>query len=211
MTSRTRTRTLVVTLVLGLIGWSVDSLLRGSTRPRTAQAASAPPASSAAAPAARTPAPAPTALGGRLYESVAAQIAQNQRDLFSPTERIAELLSPPNAEPPPELAADEAALEPAPAAFADRHMLTGVVLGTAPLAVVDGLVMGVGEVLDGCRLTRIERDYVEFVDVEAGDAHRLFIPGPDLEGASRSTPESPADPQPPIPTLSLPWSLPGLR
>lgn len=99
------------------------------------------------------------------YSSVADDLASLDRDVFVPTMAASTFLAA-TAEPVP---ADEPAEPPAAepqVSFVDQHRLSGVILGDAPLAVIDEQLMSVGAELDGFTLVQIERDYVLFAQSE---------------------------------------------
>ncbi len=157
----TKQRVLGGALLLALVVWKVDSLTRGSG-PTPAQASQA------------TPEPAKVVstdwkdtselvdhLTKTGYMSVAAALDELDRDLFVPTPTIEAAFA--GMEPGEALAAkaaeEEAAREPD---FKSAHKLTGVMIGQARLAVVDGRVVPLNSDLDGFTLIEVQRDYVIF-------------------------------------------------
>lgn len=61
-------------------------------------------------------------------------------------------------------------------AFLAAHRLTATILGPNPMAVVDRQSLRIGDVVDGFRLARIERGWVEFVSDTV--RVRLDVPTP---------------------------------
>lgn len=66
----------------------------------------------------------------------------------------------------------EEARENAQVAFDSQHQLQGIIAGRVPLALIDGQLVGVGVVIDGHRLTEIQRDEVIF----ELDGRRISLP-----------------------------------
>jgi hypothetical protein len=152
-------RILTTVLALALAGWAIDACLHGGS-PRPAKAATAPAAPQAAPPS-------ETEDSGQLverllsdkYTPITAELAQLERDLFLPTPLMQAATLP---APEPEEQPDPADGPPPAPDFASTHVLTGVIIGRVPLAQVDGLLLPLGAVLDGCTLVEIRRDFVVF-------------------------------------------------
>jgi hypothetical protein len=152
-------RVLTGALALAVAGWAVDSLVRRGA-PQAARAASATPGAQPASPADGEDS---TELVERLlcnkYVPIAADLEQLERDLFVPTPLMqAATLSEPEAEGKSDPIAEPSATPD----FASKHVLTGVIIGRAPLAQVDQRLLPLGAVLDGYTLVEIQRDIVIF-------------------------------------------------
>ena len=157
---------LVGALTLAGLVWAADALTRGG-----------PPPAQAAAAGSSTPTPiAEWADVERMveqltrleYESVAEALQTLDRDLFVPTDTVAQVLTAADPAPEPESQQASEAED-----FRSRHRLSGVVLGQMPVAVIDGRVYPLYAELDGYRLVEIRRDGVLLRKV-SGDARILL-------------------------------------
>jgi hypothetical protein len=160
-----RQRMLLVVAAVAAAGWGLDTLLR--TKPKPAKAG-------VAAAVSTVPQAVDwdaverlvTQLTGSQYDSVAGQVATLRRDAFVPTPLIRAAVAPPPppapAPPEPVVVEAEAPSEPVEADFAVRHVLSGVTLGSHPLAVVNSRVLRLSDTLDGHTLIAIQRDAVTF-------------------------------------------------
>jgi hypothetical protein len=102
------------------------------------------------------------------YAPVGEDLARLDRDVFQPTPMIEEAVA---LAPPVEAVSVAAADDPnsgPEAGFAARHKLTGVMLASRPLAVVDDQVLAVSSNLDGYALIDVQRDYVVFQELATG-------------------------------------------
>ena len=156
----TKQRVLGGALLLALVVWKVDSLTRGGPPQAQASQATPEPAQVVSADWKDT-----SALVDRLtntgYTSVEPALDELQRDLFVPTPMIEAAFA--GMEPGDALAAKAAEEEAArPPDFKSVHKLTGVMIGQARLAVVDGRVVPLNSDLDGFTLIEVQRDYVVF-------------------------------------------------
>jgi hypothetical protein len=147
-----------------------------SEGPRTAQAGQA-PAGVSAAPSQdwQTVNELVARLTADNYTPVEDLPADDSRDLFRPTpflEGQIPLATPDANDAGPEAPPDQPGA-PAPPAFIDRHQLTGVLLGRERLAVIDGRVYRLGDLLDGHALAEINREDV--VLIEATTRARIVL------------------------------------
>lgn len=170
--------------------WTADNYWGGG--PRVASAAPG----AAAKQGSGTPVPHVdlAALRNRLlppaYQSVASELDAIQRDAFAPLAQFA-------PQPvPPEVVSEEPPGPPAPApeeviaAFRARHRLTGVMLGSEPLAVIDQDVVPLRSELDGFRMIEISRDTATFEGLsgEGRVTLDLVTPQPASRTRGHSTP-----------------------
>lgn len=158
-------RVLLGALGLAVVVW-VGDMLTGSGEPKTAEAA----ASTVAA------APQQTAewhdlsadiarLTSGTYTSAAGELEPLQRDLFQPSPLMVEVFSPQESEE--EEAQEAAAVVPLATSnpgddFAARHVLSGVMLGSSPIAVIDDQLVPLKTTIEDYILIEINRDQVVF-------------------------------------------------
>jgi hypothetical protein len=83
---------------------------------------------------------------------------ETMRDLFAPGPELAALWAV--AEAPAAPAHVAAKPEPAEPPFSSRHRLDGVITGSPPLAIIDGVPVGIGSRVEGYEVLEIERDRV---------------------------------------------------
>jgi hypothetical protein len=164
--------------LLAAVVWAVD-WFAGGGRPAPAQASpSAAEQSSTTQPAWQDVNDLVARLTSRRYVPVADELDELPRDLFLPTPLIESALG--RAEPEetdqPDQPNDSKRSEPD---FASRHKLVGVMLGTAPVAVIDEHMVPLNTDFDGYTLTEIQRDYVVFSRPGGEDRVVLKLqPGP---------------------------------
>jgi len=85
---------------------------------------------------------------------------QVRRDLFVPTGRFDAILAPFSAEGSAERLQEGGRLVKKPFPFEARHELQGILTGSVPLALIDGLLVRRGVEIDGYRLIEIHTDFV---------------------------------------------------
>lgn len=166
MTSSTRKRGSLATLVVMVVLWGLD-LLTSASPPQSASAEQHPTAA-AQAGAPSGPTPAPSDLGqilGALTMSARrpAPPGDGARDLFVASEDFLERLRPKAAkavEIPVEAPPVEPEAPPEPE-FPPTHELRGIVWGPRPMAIIDGEPVGQGAEISGYRIVEIGRDFVE--------------------------------------------------
>jgi hypothetical protein len=170
----TQQRVLGGALLLAASVWAVDWFTGGA---RVTPARAAPGATPSTPP---TPAPVDwqdlDALVAQLthsgYTAAREDLEQLQRDLFLPTRRVEEACAPPEPAIPQETK-DPPPIPTSQPDFRSRHKLTGVVIGTTPLAVIDGTVLPLNSDLEGYTLIEVQRDYVVFR--QSGTDERIVL------------------------------------
>lgn len=160
-------------LVAGVV-WVLDHLA-GDGQPRMAQAAQA-TAPAAVASVGWEPV---ADLIGRLtsgdYLPLTEELDGLERDLFLPTDAIAQTLAPTLPASTAALGAAAESEAVADSGFCTRHKLVGVMVGGNPLAVVDERVLTINSDLDGYTLIEVQRDYVVFRSASTGERITLEL------------------------------------
>lgn len=145
--------------------WVFDMITGG---PGPAPAAAAPALALPGQPAELPPDPADLqALIGSLLQNPPSRsllpFERARRDLFVPTGRFQQALAPLVADGGAEEARERADSRTKPSAFEARHELQGILTGPLPLALIDGLLLPRGALIEGYRLVEIRADAVVFV------------------------------------------------
>lgn len=172
-----RQRLLVLILLAAVGYWVIDSTLI-SAKPRSVQAGQQPEADTTPSARWEDVSDVLSAFAGAPYQSVDERIQSLDRDLFLPTAAVERLFASAEEEEAREQGDEVRENEPPQPGFADAHTLVGVMLGKAPMAIVDGEhLLPIGAEIDGYRLIEVYRDHAVFECLEAGARVRLTVSG----------------------------------
>jgi hypothetical protein len=152
-----RNRVLTAALLVAGGVWLADALTRGGPTPARAAQTAAP----VVAPVINWPEIEEhvARLTRADYASVSADVDGLDRDLFAPSQVVADALAA--SAPPPVVELEDPQVS-AEQDFRARHKLTGVIVGQRPLAVVDERLWPLGAEQDGFQLIEVQRDHAVF-------------------------------------------------